>query len=87
MTITGLKPVSPISEWEATGRLTPETTLVAQDGGIGRSYPEDPLRGRDDHGPISPIGEWDDRLPAQEKVLGALLGSGTEPTVVAFPGR
>ena len=69
-------------EWKAAN---PHTLIVAGDGGIGRSYPEDPLRGRDDHGPIFPIGDWDDRLPVQEKVLGVLFEVGTEPIVVAFP--
>ena len=69
-------------EWKAAN---PHTLIVAEDGGLGRSYPDDPLRGRDDHGPIFPIGDWDDRLPVQEKVLGVLVEVGTEPIVVAFP--
>ncbi|MCE2529138.1 MAG: DUF3179 domain-containing protein [Acidimicrobiia bacterium] len=69
-------------EWKAAN---PQTLIVAEDGGIGRSYPEDPLRGRDDHGPIFPIGDWDDRLPVQEKVLGVLIYEGGSPTAVAFP--
>ena len=69
-------------EWKAAN---PHTLIVAQDGGIGRSYPDDPLRGRDDHGPIFPIGDWDDRLPVQEKVLGVLVDGGEAPTAVAFP--
>ncbi|MDE0137218.1 MAG: DUF3179 domain-containing (seleno)protein [bacterium] len=68
-------------EWKAAN---PHTLIVAEDGGIGRSYPDDPLRGRDDHGPIFPIGDWDDRLPVHEKVLGVLSEVGTEPIVVAF---
>ena len=69
-------------EWKAAN---PHTLIVAEDGGLGRSYPEDPLRGRDDDGPIFPIGDWDDRLPVQEKVLGVLFEVGTESIVVAFP--
>ncbi|MDE0708912.1 MAG: hypothetical protein OXH89_00605, partial [bacterium] len=49
------------------------------------SYPDDPLRGRDDDGPIFPIGDWDDRLPVQEKVLGVLVGVATEQIALAFP--
>ena len=73
---------SPWGEWKAAN---PHTLIVAADGGLGRSYPEDPLRGRDDDGPIFPIGDWDDRLPVQEKVLGVLVGVGTEQIAVAFP--
>ena len=54
-------------EWKAAH---PETTIVAEDGGLGRSYELDPLGGRDDNGPIFPIGTVDTRLPVQEPVLG-----------------
>ena len=73
------------SRWGEWKKANPHTLIVAQDGGIGRSYPDDPLRGRDDDGPIFPIGDSDDRLPVQEKVLGVLFEAGTEPVVVAFP--
>ena len=73
------------SRWGDWKQANPHTLIVAQDGGIGRSYPEDPLRGRDDHGPIFPIGDWDERLPVQEKVLGVLFERGAEPSAVAFP--
>lgn len=66
-------------EWKAAH---PETTIVAQDGGIGAAYPLDPLRGRDDDGAIFPIGDVDERLPAQEKVLGVTTDDGTP---LAFP--
>ncbi len=61
-------------EWKAAH---PDTTIVAEDGGIGRSYPLDPLRGRDDDGPIFPIGDVDPRLPVQENVLGVIAEDGT----------
>lgn len=60
----------------------PDTTIVAEDGGIGRTYDLDPLDGRDDNGPIFPIGDRDLRLPVQEQVLGVILPDGTP---VAFP--
>ena len=60
-------------DWKATH---PETTIVAQDGGLGRSYSLDPLRGRDDDGPIFPIGDVDERLAAQAKVLGVITDDG-----------
>ena len=72
------------SRWGEWKEANPHTLIVAEDGGIGRSYPEDPLRGRDDHGPIFPIGDLDGRLAVQEKVLGVLFDSGSEPTAVAF---
>jgi len=66
-------------EWKAEH---PDTTIIAEDGGIGRSYPLDPLQGRDDNGPIFPIGPADDRLPEQELVVGVITADGTP---VAFP--
>lgn len=66
-------------EWKAAH---PDTTIIAEDGGIGRSYPLDPLQGRDDDGPIFPIGPADDRLCVQELVVGAITDDGGP---VAFP--
>ena len=59
----------------------PETTIIAEDGGIGRSYPLRPLGNRDAGGPIFPIGSVDDRLPEQELVVGVVTDDGR---VVAF---
>ena len=61
-------------EWKAAH---PTTTIVAQDGGIGRSYPLDPLRGRDDRGPIFPVGDVDDRLGVHDQVFGVVPDDGT----------
>jgi len=66
-------------DWKAAH---PGTTIVARDGGIGRSYPDDPLQGRDSAGPIFPIGDTDLRLAAQEQVLGVIAPDGIP---VAFP--
>jgi len=60
----------------------PDTAIIAEDGGIGRSYPLDPLQGRDDGGPIFPIGPADDRLGVQDLVVGVIRPDGT---AVAFP--
>ncbi|MGH9166891.1 MAG: DUF3179 domain-containing (seleno)protein, partial [Acidimicrobiia bacterium] len=60
------------STWGEWKEEHPETTIVAEDGGIGRSYPADPLGGRDDAGPIFPIGDVDPRLPVQEQVVGVI---------------
>ena len=65
--------------WRATH---PHTTIVAQDGGIGRQYPRDPLRGRDDAGPIFPVGDVDPRLRVHDVVVGVQTADGTP---VAFP--
>ena len=64
--------------WKADYR---QTRIVAQDGGIGRSYPDDPLEGRDEAGPIFPIGPADPRLRPQVRVVGAIGPDGP----VAFP--
>ena len=61
-------------EWKADH---PETTIIAEDGGLGRQYPLDPLRGRDDDGPIFPIGDLDGRLGVHDQVFGVVLADGT----------
>lgn len=66
-------------DWKAAH---PDTRIVAEDGGIGRTYSDDPLGGRDDNGPIFPIGDVDPRLAVQESVVGVVADDGTP---VAFP--
>jgi hypothetical protein len=66
------------AEWKA---VHPATRIVAQDGGIGVAYPDDPLEGRDEAGPIFPIGQVDPRLRPQHRVVGAVGPAGP----VAFP--
>jgi hypothetical protein len=73
--------VSTWGEWRAAH---PGTRIVAPDGGIGRRYPDDPLGGRDDDGPIFPIGLPDPRLPAQMPVVGVV---GPDGRPVAFPAE
>lgn len=70
------------SRWGDWRRTHPDTLIVAEDGGIGRDYPADPLRGRDDDGPIFPIGKRDPRLAVHEPVVGVIL---PDDTAVAFP--
>ncbi len=65
------------STWGAWKRAHPATRIVARDGGIGRDYPSDPLRGRDEDGPIFPVGPVDPRLPVQERVTGVIARDGT----------
>ena len=60
-------------EWKAE---YPDTTIVAEDGGIGRDYPLDPLGGRDDNGPIFPIGDTDPRLAVQDQIVGVVTDDG-----------
>lgn len=69
------------STWGAWKASHPETRIVARDGGVGASYPDDPLGGRDANGPIFPVGPVDPRLPVQAKVLGVIGPQGP----VAFP--
>ncbi len=70
------------STWRDWKTAHPDTTIVAEDGGIGGSYRADPLGGRDDNGPIFPIGDVDPRLPVQKDVLGVITSDGT---AIAFP--
>jgi hypothetical protein len=70
------------SSWGEWKRAHPDTRIVAEDGGIGRSYPDDPLGGRDDEGPIFPIGDADPRLGVQDEVVGVIAPDGRP---VAFP--
>ena len=72
------------STWSEWRREHPDTAIIAQDGGIGRSYDLDPLGGRDDDGPIFPIGDFDDRLDVQEFVVGVIPDDGAP---VAFPSE
>jgi hypothetical protein len=70
------------STWGGWKAEHPNTQIVAEDGGIGRSYDLDPLAGRDADGPIFPIGDADSRLDVQELIVGVLKGDGTP---LAFP--
>ena len=70
--------------WGAWKAAHPETTLVSEDGGIGYVYARDPLGGRDDNGPIFPVGAVDPRLAAQTRVVGAIRNG---ELAVAFPVR
>jgi Protein of unknown function (DUF3179) len=65
-----------VSTWGAWRAAHPQTSILAQDGGIGRTYPANPLRGRDDQGPIFPVGDVDSRLPVHEVVLGVTNAQG-----------
>jgi len=70
------------SSWGAWRAAHPNTTIVARDGGLGRSYPLDPLRGRDAGGPIFPVGDVDPRQSVHEVVLGVTAADGNP---IAFP--
>ena len=73
-----LTPVAVVtSTWGDWKREHPETTILER----FRPYPMDPLGGRDDNGPIFPVGDVDQRLPIQERVLGVDAPDGA----VAFP--
>ncbi len=70
------------TSWSEWRKAHPDTTIIAQDGGVGRRYPLDPLRGRDNNGPIFPVGDVDPRLPVHDVVLGVTAPNGTP---LAFP--
>ena len=70
------------STWGEWKEAYPDTRIIAEDGGVDRSYPLDPLDGRDDGGPIFAIGDADGRLDVQELVVGVITEDGTP---VAFP--
>ena len=63
--------------WAQWKEAHPDTRILAQDGGIGRTYPDDPLGGRDAFGPIFPVGDVDQRLLVQERVVGVVTPDGT----------
>lgn len=68
--------------WGDWKEAHPGTRIIAEDGGIGRTYVEDPLGSRDTAGPIFPVGDIDQRLFSQDKVVGVIKDDGTP---VAFP--
>ncbi len=70
------------STWGDWKQAHPDTQILAEDGGIARTYRLDPLGGRDDNGPIFPVGDVDPRLAVQEPVVGVITPDGTP---VAFP--
>ncbi len=73
-----------VSTWGEWKEEHPNTSIIAEDGGVGRSYPLDPLAGRDDDGPIFAIGSVDDRLGVQEVVVGVITA---DEVAVAFPSE
>jgi hypothetical protein len=75
------------SRWGDWKEEHPATSIVAEDGGLGREYPEDPLQGRDAAGPIFPVGDVDSRLPAQTLVVGVIAEDGTPIAFAADAAR
>ena len=65
------------ARWGAWKAEHPDTTILAETGVRGEPYPSDPLDGRDNDGPIFPIGSVDDRLDVQAPILGIVLEDGT----------
>lgn len=70
------------STWGDWKAAHPDTRILAEDGGIGREYRDDPLGNRDVGGPIFPVGNVDPRLPTMESVVGVISPDGTP---IAFP--
>lgn len=78
-----LDPITTVtSRWGEWRAEHPDTTVMTGIDGSGPDYPKDPLGGRDDGGPIFPIGELDPRLFPQTEVIGVTAGDGM---AVAFP--
>jgi hypothetical protein len=75
------------TSWGEWKREHPDTRIVAEDAGLGQAYPLDPLGGRDDDGPIFPVGPVDPRLGVQEPVLGVLTEEGKAVAFPAGPAR
>ena len=76
-----------VSSWGEWKEAHPDTTIVAEDGGLGRFYSLDPLGGRDAAGPIFPIGAVDPRLPVQQQVVGVVSPDGTAVAFAADQAR
>ena len=68
--------------WGAWKAAHPDTKIIAEDAGIGRTYERDPLRDRGPDEPTVPVGPVDPRLPAQVRVVGVVSPAGA---AVAFP--
>jgi hypothetical protein len=70
------------STWGDWVEEHPSTRVIAEDGGLGRTYDPNPLGDRDADGPIFPVGPVDPRLDVHAKVVGVIAPDGTP---VAFP--
>ncbi len=68
--------------WGAWKEDHPNTTILTEDLDLDHPGGFDPLRGRDDNGPIFPIGDVDPRLPVHEPVLGVISPETGQP--IAF---
>ena len=78
-----LEPISTVTSLWGDWKLAhPGTTLMTGLNGTGPDYPLDPLGGRDDGGPIFPIGDVDPRLFPQTDVIGVTTSDGD---TMAFP--
>lgn len=74
-----------VTTWGAWKAEHPDTTILAEDLDFDHPNGFDPLRGRDDNGPIFPIGDVDPRLPVQEQVLGVTSPETGEPIAFHVP--
>ena len=78
-----LKAVSTVTSlWGDWRQAHPATTVMTGLNGTGPDYPLDPLGGRDDGGPIFPVGDVDPRLFPQTTVIGVTTLDGV---ALAFP--
>jgi hypothetical protein len=70
-----------VTTWEAWRDAHPDSTVVSEDGGVGRVYVESPVADPDAP-PSFPVGERDDRLDSSAQVM---VAEGLDGTPVAFP--
>ncbi len=62
--------------------IIPKTTIMAEGLDFDNPNGFDPLRGRDDNGPIFPVGDVDPRLPVQEAIFGVISPDTARPIAV-----
>ena len=75
------------STWGEWKEAYPHTAILARDGGLGWVYPDDPLGGRDDGGPIFPVGDVDPRLGVHHRVVGVVAPDGRAVAFAAGAAR
>jgi hypothetical protein len=68
--------------WGAWKADHPKTTIMAEGLDFDNPNGFDPLRGRDDNGPIFPVGDVDPRLPVQEAIFGVISPDTARPIAV-----
>lgn len=71
-----------VTTWDEWRAAHPESTVVSEDGGVGRVYVEEPVTDPADGPPSFPVGPRDERLAGADRVLAV---DGLDGTPVAVP--